>query len=120
MWFLAFFSFVFFFEFHWRNLKFSSSFPFDSKTPGGFLASGLFEVFAGSLTGELFFVTLALTGGFCLYVIEFSDDLNEILKDLNDDLVEEGKRKHVTYIGMRKKFNEIIRFHSEVIELSQG
>ena len=86
----------------------------------GYLASGLFMALAGSLTAELFFDTLALTGGFCLFSMEFATDLNEILQDLNRDL-EIGEKRKITgteYIEMRRKFMEIIRFHSEVVELS--
>lgn len=103
-------------------MNFFLSFPFDSKTPSGFLASGFFEALAGSLTGELFFDTLALTAGFCLYAIEFAADANEILENLNSDLESGDKQKHTDaeLIEIRKKFNEITRFHSEVIELSRN
>lgn len=84
------------------------------------MASNLFEAFFGSLTAEIFFDTLALTGGFCLYAMEFAVDLNEILQDLNNDL-QIGETRTITqteYIEMRMKFIEVIRFHSEAIELS--
>lgn len=111
-------------HFRWISFKKKStlfcSFPFDSKTPCGFLAIGFYEVLAGCLTGELFYDTLALTAGLCLYAIEFAADTNAILENLNCDLEirDSQQHTHAEHVEIKKKFNEIIRFHSEVIELS--
>lgn len=84
------------------------------------MAGNLFEAITGSLAAELYFDTLALIGGFCLYGMEFAVDLNEILQDLNNVIAcgENRKVTHAERIEMRMKFVEIIRFHSEVVELS--
>lgn len=97
------------------------SFPFDTKTPTGFLAGALFELAAGQLASELFYVIVALVGGFCFYTLEFVADLNEILQDLNMDLKIGEKRNFAgdELVGIRRKFVEIVRFHSEIIELSR-
>lgn len=103
------------------EIKFVFSFPFDWRTPRGFLAANLFEAITGSLAAELYFDTLALIGGFCLYAMEFVADLNAILRDLNN-VIEGGENRKITqaeYMEMQIKFNEILRFHSEVIELSR-
>lgn len=89
------------------------SFPFDTKTPMGFLAGALYELAVGQLASELFYAIVGLTGGFCFYTMQFVADLNELLQDLNKDL-EIGETAEI-----QRKFFEIVRFHSEIIELSQ-
>lgn len=86
------------------------------------MAGALFELVAGGLASELFYDTIALTGGFCFYAMEFVTDLIEILRDLNKDLEigEVRKFTEAEIIEIRKNFVEIIRFHSEMIELSLG
>lgn len=86
------------------------------------MASALFEIAAGGLASELFYDTIALTGGFCLYTMEFVADLIEILHDLNQDLEigENRKFTNAESIEIRRKFIEIKRFHSEIIELSHN
>lgn len=98
----------------------SFRFPFDWQTPSGFLASAFTESLSASLTAELFFDTLALTAGFCLYASEFVNDLEEMVRDLNENLITDGDGKLIAAVSMetKKKLIEIIRFHSEIVELS--
>lgn len=75
-------------------------------------------IFAAS---ALFVVTLILVIGICNFGVSFVSDIEENLRNLNDDIVLSTEQKIVSSIEwteIRAKFIEIIQFHADAKELS--
>lgn len=76
------------------------------------------ELLLGYSIVELFIAPLNLIAGFCEFVAGFLLDIKEGLRSLNVDIRISRHRKITAeeHIRMKKKLNDIIRFHSETIE----
>lgn len=74
-------------------------------------------IFAAS---ALFVVTLILVIGICNFGVSFVSDIEENLRNLNDDIVlsTEQKLSSIEWTEIRVKFIEIIQFHADAKELS--
>lgn len=74
-------------------------------------------IFAAS---ALFVVTLILVIGICNFGVSFVSDIEENLRNLNDDIVlpTEQKLSLTEWTEIRAKFIEIIQFHADAKELS--
>lgn len=68
----------------------------------------------------MFTFTLTLTGGLCLFVIDFISDLESNLNDLSENLTIAARKTPLTseqQNEIRRKLHSIIQFHSEAREL---
>lgn len=95
-----------------------TSFPFDWKTPAGYLASIAIQSVNVFLSTEMFFITLIITIGLCLLVTDFVLDLEQDIYRLNADLI--GRKDKIfsaaERIEIKKKLIGIVQFHSEAKE----
>lgn len=95
-------------------------YPFNWKTSIGYLACWLLQVPPVLATAELFIYTLILAIGFCLFLEDFISDIEENLRELNDDLHRtlDNVSNIDQHFEMKIKLFDIIEFHSEAKQLS--
>lgn len=95
-----------------------SRFPFDWKTPSGYLASVFIQSSCTFFSSELYLITLIIIIGLCSFVTDFVSDLEQDLRDLNSDLIgiKNGIFPTADRIKIKTKLIDVIKFHSEAIE----
>lgn len=89
-----------------------SRYPFDWKTPGGYMFCLCIQTGGVLIFIKILLCTLILSIGFCMIMIEFVSDIEANLRHLNRKIVSKKK------IDVKNKLFDIIEFHSEAIELS--
>lgn len=95
-----------------------SRYPFDWHTPAGFLLCASSQASTVFARGQIIICSLSLVAGFSLFMSEFVSDLEEILRDIDEDLNAMGHERS-TIRGIKRKFCDFIRFDSEAKQLSQ-
>lgn len=95
-------------------------YPFDWQTPYGFLASNLIQTVTTVFYVQAFLCPFILTCGLSWFLTTFGLDISERLCELNKGLAFVKNRKISTKQRIEKKkiFNDIIRFHSDAVQLS--
>lgn len=95
-----------------------SRYPFDWKTPIGYAVCIFIQLSKFYLLIEVYACAMIVTIGFCLFVSAFVSDIEEKLRQFNEDVVAlEGKKVTAKeHIMLTTKFSEIIEFHAEAKE----
>lgn len=96
-----------------------SRYPFDWKTPSGYLGCISIQISATFTLSALFTYTILLTIAFCMVTISFVQEIEGNLRNLNRKLIttENEKLSVAKQIKIKRKFFEIIRFYLEIREL---
>lgn len=99
-------------------LKFYVRFPFDWKTPIGYVFCSFIETKIIYVQVLLFSSILALTVGFCLFIASFANDIKEKIHQLNKYIIslEAGNWTTEQRAECKKKIQEIIQFHTKARE----
>lgn len=84
------------------------------------MVSAFIQAISATIDAELFFCTIAITGGLCSFSTEFADDIEGMLHELNTALIAPRSEQLINSVRYEIKENiaDIIRFHGIVIELS--
>lgn len=90
--------------------------PFNWKTPFGYLMCTCLETVSMFSSAVLFVTILTLTIGFCILADAFVSDLEENLRELQEDLLITEKMRTKNEIAIKKKVIDFIQFHSEARE----
>lgn len=96
------------------------SFPFDWKTPFGYVSCVLIELFVVFAACELYVSVVGLTVGVCMVIADFASDNKEKLHQFNRILtgLEDLEISAKDRVMLKKKLTEIIEFNVEARELS--
>lgn len=86
----------------------------------GYLGSWFLQNIMLYPSTAIFFIMMTSTAVFCLFIVCFVDELQEMLRQLNTDLLFAKHRKLTAQekIEMNKNLTDIIRFYGKARELS--
>lgn len=104
----------------------------NGKTLTGYLISSFIEAVLVYVSGAIAVITLILIVGFCLFAVGFVSDIEENLRQLNDDLIVSNEKELTSeerlnvkkryniekQLNIRKRLTDIMAFHSEAKEFS--
>lgn len=96
------------------------SYPFDWKTPVGYLISSCIQTATAFHSVAMFICTLSFTVGYCLFAFDFVFDIDESLRMLNYYLVAAKDRElsKEEKLNVKHRLIGIMTFHSDAKELS--
>lgn len=95
------------------NFLICVSFPFDWRTPRGYVLLQCVQVITGLAIIEIFLYRINLILGFYLYLIAFKSDMKERFRQFDNDCGCKKNGKSVFNGMISKKINDILRFHAE-------
>ena len=94
-----------------------SRYPFDWHTPAGFLLCAGSQASTVFARGQIIICSLSLVAGFSLFMSEFVSDLEQILRNINEDLCTPNNEHLSRHI--RNQFHSFIQFDSQAKQLSR-
>lgn len=92
------------------------SYPFDWRKPIGFAACILIQSLLSYTIVNVYAFTLSSTIGHCIFAAAFISDLEVHLRELNDQFRGMIHENAQNQLEIRRKFIEIIQFHSNARE----
>lgn len=92
-------------------------YPFDWQTPTGFLVCAATQAATVFARGQLIICTLSLVAGFSMFVSDFVSDMEEVLRDLNNDLTARKMELFRQRNDIKKKFVGFIQLDAQAKEL---
>lgn len=93
-------------------------YPFDWQTPTGFLVCASTQAATIFARGQLIICTLSLVAGFSMFVSDFVSDMDEVLRDLNNDLTAPKTQFSRQQNEIKMKFVRFIQLDAQAKELS--
>lgn len=103
------------------NVLFFSRFPFNWKTPMGFLVACIMESFFFTALLEIALYVLLLYVGLCKHSMIFVDDIVTNLESISakyDEYSNKSKLSEEKWSELRLDFLNTVKFHSEAVQLS--
>lgn len=94
-------------------------YPFDWHTPVGFLVCAVSQASTVFARGQIIICSLSLVAGFSLFMSEFVSDLEQVLRNIDQEL-STPKEGYSSKHEIRSKFYGFIQFDSEAKQLSQN
>ena len=101
-----------------KSFIFLISYPFDWKTPLGYVVCVFIQVITLIAAIDLYVSVVVLTIGFCMLIADFASDIKEKLRQFNRILISSDELTTDDRIVLKKRLSEFIEFHSEARELS--
>ena len=97
-----------------------SRYPFNWTTPTGYLACSSIQIISVIPAAILYTSIMISTLGFCLFAIDFVNDIEENLRQLNYFLITSEDQELIgkERLNAKKRLTDIMIFHSEAKELS--
>ena len=97
-----------------------SRYPFNWTTPTGYLAGYSIQIMTVVPSCILYVSILMSTLGFCWFTIDFVNDIEENLRQLNYFLITSEDQELIgkERLNAKKRLTDIMIFHSEAKELS--
>lgn len=89
-------------------------YPFDWKTPVGYVTCVLIQIITFYAVTSIFVIVLILIIGFCMFLTNFGNDLEENVFEMNKMTRQSSSAIEETKI--KKRFIDIIQFHSDARE----
>lgn len=98
------------------QLIYPSWFLLNWKTPALYLPTYLIQCFIMQLTGIQFITTMILVTGFCLFLVDFTVDLQQNIREFSQIITQNGPLNIRQRFDLKQKLNSIIQFHAEAKE----
>ena len=99
------------------DLLFLISYPFNWRTPLGYVACVFIQVVQIIVAAEIYASGNMFTIGACMQIANFAADIKEKLHQFNRIIISSDNELTIDdQIILRKRLNEIIEFHSEARE----
>lgn len=105
---------------NFNRICFFLSFPFEWKSPIGFFFAYLMEGIFFIWLFEIAVFPLFIYIGICQYSMTFISDVIMNLEDIRDKY-NQSTKTHMTHdilIELHEKFHDVIKFHTEAVQLS--
>lgn len=116
-------SFLFKLKFSSKNKILFLRYPFNWKTPLGYITIICYQAAVTYLTASILFYSMIMTVAHCMFVVAFVSDVKNDIRTLNEVIqieIDEKKRFSATAINKIKKLlSENILFHVNAKQLSK-
>lgn len=100
-----------------ENFKIFISYPFDWRTPLGYVACVSIQAVQLITLAEIYVSGIMFTIGVCMQISNFASDIKEKLDQFNRIIISSESELTIDdQTILRKRLNEIIEFHAEARE----